>query len=353
MTDKEAIRVLVVDDSLVCREMLSQILQSDPGISVVGQAKDGVEAIELAKALRPSLITMDIHMPKLDGVSATEEIMAYAPTPILVVSSSVRADQTGLAFDALAAGALEVLKKPEPRDWSELETLAGDLIAKVKLLAGVKVITHLKGRLRDMAVKREPVAYHVPHPERQIVAIGSSTGGPSALMEVLSALPREFEPAVIVAQHIADGFIPGLVEWLNSECRLPVVMASQGEPITGGRVLVAPTGGHLRASYGRCEVVPAQPTDTFRPSCNVLFESVAQSYHGHAIGVILTGMGADGAEGLKKLHDAGAYTIAQNEDTCVVYGMPKAAVDAGAVDVIAPLGKVADEILAGMEVRVP
>lgn len=332
--------------------MLSQILESDPDIAVAGVARDGAEAVELTKQLRPNLVTMDIHMPKLDGVSATEEIMAYVPTPILVVSSSVRADQTGPAFDAMAAGALDVLKKPEPRDWSELDRLGSDLISKVKILARVRVVTHLKGRLKEIGAKVRAPAAPVVTVGRQVLAIGSSTGGPSALQSVLAGLPEAFEPAVLVAQHIAEGFIPGLVDWLAGQCALPVSQACDGEPVVGGRILIAPTVGHMCVGSGHVEIVKPKPQDLYRPSCNVLFESVARVYRGHAVGVILTGMGSDGAQGLKALHDAGGYTIAQDEETSVIYGMPKAAVELGAVDVVAPIDRIAEEVVAAVGVGV-
>lgn len=353
MSAREPIKVLVVDDSLVCREMLAQILESDADIHVVGMARDGSEAVELTKQLRPDIISMDIHMPKMDGVEATEEIMAYVPTPILVVSSSVRPDQTGPAFDALAAGALDVLKKPEPKDWSELERIGHELIAKVKLLAHVHVVTHLKGRLRDRERRRVEQGPAVVGRARSLLAIGSSTGGPSALMSVLSRLPDDFGYGVVVAQHIADGFIPGLVDWLATQCKLPIREARDGEDIEAGAVLIAPTGGHMRVSLGRVFQVEATAKDLYRPSCDVLFDSVAQAYDKRAVGVILTGMGSDGSRGLKRLHDSGAYTIAQDEATSVVYGMPRAAVEAGAVDVVAPLDEISDEIVKAFAAPLP
>jgi two-component system, chemotaxis family, protein-glutamate methylesterase/glutaminase len=346
---RRPITVLVVDDSLVCREMLAQILASDPDIQVIGMARDGAEAVSMTKLMSPSLVTMDIHMPKMDGIAATEEIMAFNPTPILVVSSSVRPDQTGAAFDALRAGALDVLKKPEPKDWSELEHLGTELIDKVKMLSRVHVVTHVRGRIRERAVRERPVAA----PDRTLLAIGSSTGGPSALVSVLSRLPANFKPPVVIAQHIADGFVPGLVDWLATQCKLPVAAARTGQALVPGKVLIAPTGRHMAVRQNFVEFVPAKGHDVYKPSCDVLFETVAQSFGGKAIGVILTGMGADGAKGLKALHDAGGYTIAQDEKTSVVYGMPKAAVEMGAVDVISPVDDIAEEIMSGLGVPSP
>ncbi len=239
--EPKKVRVVIADDSLVAREMLAQILSTDPAIEVVGQAKDGEEAVDMVGRLRPDLITMDIHMPRLDGLKATEKIMAFTPTPILVVSSSVHGEGMGRAFDALNLGALEVIKKPEPKDWAELDTIGREVIRKVKVLANVRVITHIRGR-RDRAVSEGPVPVVAGSRGRSLVAIGSSTGGPSALLSVLGGLPADFPVPVVIAQHIAEGFIPGLVSWLDSGCKLKVVAAQDGQRIEPGTAYFAPTG---------------------------------------------------------------------------------------------------------------
>ncbi|MDZ4167356.1 MAG: response regulator, partial [Coriobacteriia bacterium] len=224
MTGGDTIRVLIADDSLVAREMLSQILASDPAIEVVGIARNGQEAVEAVARLKPDLVTMDIHMPVMDGLEATERIMAFTPTPILVVSSSVYGEGMGRAFDALAIGALEVIKKPEPKDWAALDAIGRDVIRRVKILSRVKVITHIRGR-------RSPAYGQQPGAERDVdrsagavslVAIGSSTGGPSALLNVLGRLPADLTVPVVIAQHIADGFVPGLATWLDAGCKIKV-----------------------------------------------------------------------------------------------------------------------------------
>ncbi len=329
MPKKDIVRVVVCDDSLVAREMLSTILASDDAIEVVGQAKDGVEAVEMVARLRPDLVTMDIHMPRMDGLKATEQIMAFNPTPILVVSTSVYGEGMGLAFEALTFGALDVVKKPEPSDWAELEAIGKDLIRKVKLLANVRVITHIQGR-------RERAAEHLASISdtrgRTIVAIGSSTGGPSALLTVLSGLPAKLPAAVVVAQHIADGFIPGLVTWLEESTQNRVVAAEDGQLIEVGTVYFAPTGCNLSVRGDRLVFEAKPPEQLYVPSVDRLFESVATSYGPRAIGVLLTGMGADGARGLKRLREAGGATICQDEGTSTVFGMPKAAIEAGAAD---------------------
>lgn len=341
MGSEQRIRVVIADDSLVAREMLAQILESVPDIEVVGQARDGAEAVELVERLRPDLVTMDIHMPKLDGLQAIEQIMAYTPTPILVVSSSVHGEGMGRAFDALNLGALEVIKKPEPRDWAELERIGRDVIRTVRILANVKVITHIKGR-------RTPRAVTVPQAsgptKRAIIAIGSSTGGPSALLEVLGRLPQSLPVPIVVAQHIAEGFVPGLVSWLDSGCRIKVVAAQDGQVIEPGVAYFAPTGQNMVVDGSSVRFQRPAPHQLYIPSADTLFESVARSFGRRAIGILLTGMGADGAEGLKLVRNAGGATIVQDEKTSTVFGMPKAAIEAGAAEQVLPVGSIAEAI---------
>lgn len=342
----KTIRVVVADDSVVAREMLAQILGSDPGIEVVGLAVDGQEAIDLAAALQPDLVTMDIHMPRVDGLRAIEHIMAFSPVPVLVVSSSVYGDGVGRAFDALDAGALEVMRKPEPRDWAELPGIASDIIARVRLLSRVPVVTHVRGirasrtgRTRSVAPVRQA---SVVRPE--VVAIASSTGGPSALLEVLGRLSADFPLPLLVAQHIAEGFVPGLVAWLDAGCRIRVTVAEDGAPVEPGVAYFAPTGTNLGFSGRRMHLNDPLSGQIHIPSGDVLLQSVAASCGAAGIGVILTGMGADGARGLMAMRHAGALTISQDEATCTVFGMPKAAADLGAVTSVLPVYDIAAEL---------
>ena len=343
MSSKKLIRVVIADDSLVAREMLAQILATDPGIEVVGQAKNGEEAVEMVANLRPDLVTMDIHMPKMDGLMATEKIMAFTPTPILVVSSSVHGEGMGSAFDALARGALEVIKKPEPKDWVDLERIGREVLRKVKVLANVRVITHIRGRRGHSAVPTGDAG--ASRSERRIVAIGSSTGGPSALLTVLGGLPADFPLPILVAQHIADGFVPGLVSWLDGGTRVKVVAAAEGDRPKAGTVYFAATGSNMVIESGSLRFEPPGPGQLYIPSADVLFESVSRSFGNRAVGVLLTGMGADGALGLKRLHDRGAATIAQDEETCTVFGMPRAAIEMGAAGKVLAIEDVAAGIL--------
>lgn len=340
---KKHVRVLIADDSLVAREMLATILGSDPEIEVVGQAADGDEAVAMVARLRPDLVTMDIHMPKLDGLRATERIMAYTPTPILVVSSSVRGEGVGSAFDALALGALEVIKKPEPRDWEDLERIGREVIRKVKVLANVRVITHIRGRREQREAQTARVAGVVGG--RSIVAIGSSTGGPSALLALLGRLPENLKVPIVVAQHIADGFVPGLVGWLNAGCAIDVVLAEEGMQPEAGIAYFAPTGANMVVDSGIIRFREPGKGQLYIPSADTLFESLARCYGKRVVAVLLTGMGADGADGMKHLHDLGAATIAQDEATCTVFGMPKAAIDLGAVERVLPVHEIAAAVV--------
>jgi two-component system, chemotaxis family, protein-glutamate methylesterase/glutaminase len=334
---KGRIRVVIADDSLVAREMLSTILQSDPDIEVVGTASNGDEAVDLVERLRPDLVTMDIHMPKMNGLEATERIMAFHPTPILVVSASVHGEGMGLAFDALKLGALEVIKKPEPRDWADLDRIGREVLRKVKILSRVKVITHIRGRRDRRELNLDMPSMGLAH---TMIAIGSSTGGPSALLSVFEALPPNLSAPILVAQHIADGFVPGLVTWLNAGSRIKVVEAQAGAIPEPGVAYIAPTGTNMILNGKRIGFEEPSKGQLYIPSADTLFDSVTKAHGRRAVGVILTGMGADGAIGLKRLHDAGAVTIAQDEETCTVFGMPKAAIDLGAADSIMAIQKI-------------
>ena len=327
---KPPIRVVIADDSLVARDMLAEILSADPGIEVVGLATNGLEAVEMVERLRPNLVTMDIHMPKMNGLEATERIMAFHPTPILVVSSSVHGEGMGQAFDALRLGALEVIKKPEPRDWADLGRIGNEVQRKVKILANVRVITHIGGR-RGHRPASGAVSV-ADSATRGIVAIGSSTGGPSALLAVFERLPAALTVPVLVAQHIAEGFVPGLVSWLDAGSPIRVVTAEAGAVPVAGVAYVAPTGTNMVIEGKRIQLLAPDSGQLYVPNVDALFESVAKSFGKRAVGVLLTGMGADGAKGLARMHERGAATIAQDEETSTVFGMPKAAIELGAVD---------------------
>jgi two-component system chemotaxis response regulator CheB len=324
------IRVLVADDSELFRELLSRVIASDPGFEVVAVAADGNRAAALARELRPDVITMDLNMPDADGFSGIARIMAETPTPFLVLTAN-RAEVVG--FKALSLGALDILEKPSAT--VGLDHFGVELRSRLRLLAGVRVIRHLRG-LKDQRLPPVPKAARA-----EVVVIGASLGGPRALATVLRALPQDFAAPIAVVQHIADGFTEGLAGWLAQESGLEVREARDGDPLRPGCVLLAPSGRHLVLTEGTARLSGAAPVDTFRPSVTPLFLSAARVYGTRACGVILTGMGRDGAAGLKAMKDMGSPTLAQDEATSAVFGMPRAAIELGAVDRVLPIEDVA------------
>ncbi|HYT83052.1 MAG TPA: chemotaxis-specific protein-glutamate methyltransferase CheB [Gemmatimonadales bacterium] len=335
------IRVVVAEDSLTVRELLVEILESDPEIQVVGQAKNGTEAVELATRLKPDLVTMDVHMPVMDGFAATKEIMVQAPTPILIVSSSASGRDVELSLNAMRAGALMVIAKPDDPRSARFDGRREELVAMAKAMARVKVVR--RWAPQSSAAPPAPAPPLRPGAPVRLVAVAASTGGPAALQRILSALPRDFAAPILVVQHIAMGFVAGLAEWLSASCNLRVKVAEPGQPLLERTVLLAPDDRQLGvARDGRVVVADAPPVNGFRPSGTYLFTSAAQAYGASLAAVILTGMGSDGVEGLRAVRAAGGRVLAQDEASSVVYGMPAEAVAAGvveevlAVDAIAP-----------------
>lgn len=332
------LRVLVVEDSAVARQLLVRIIDDDPGLRVVGEARDGAAALGLANRLRPDIITMDVHMPVMDGVEATRRIMHEVPTPIVVVTASTDRAATSDSFAALRAGALTVVEKPRGPASPEFPRQARTLVSTLKLMAEVKVITWRARREPPPKLPPEPRA-----PQRiDVVAIGSSTGGPAALATILGGLPSDTPVPILVVQHITAGFEESLVKWLNDVSALPVRLAAGREQLRAGEVLVAPQGVHLGTEgNGRAVLSDAPPVGPHRPSATYLFASVAEAYGRRALGVILTGMGSDGVEGLARLKGAGGWVLAQDEATSAVYGMPKEAVARGVADHVVALHDIA------------
>jgi two-component system chemotaxis response regulator CheB len=333
------IRVLVAEDSPTARALLVGILSSDPEIEVVGEAQDGTQAVEMTQALRPDVVTMDIRMPRLDGFEATKEIMITAPTRIIIVTASTIAHEVETSLYALRAGALTVLPKPHGPQAPDFEETARQLLATVKSMAQVKVVRHWRPAAPlPGAGREEKPARPRSTPRGRVVALATSTGGPAALYQLLGDLPTEFPPPILVVQHIAPGFIAGLADWLNKACGLRVKVAEDGETLAARTVYFAPDNRHLGVTdLGRVALSQAPPVGGFRPSASFLFESVARAYGPAAVGVILTGMGDDGVDGLRALQRAGGRALAQDEKTSVVFGMPGAAVGAGAVEEVLPL----------------
>jgi two-component system chemotaxis response regulator CheB len=347
-----AIRVLVVEDSLTVRQRLVEALAPDPRFSVVGEAADGEQAIALCERLRPDVVTLDMVLRRaLTGVDVTEHIMAYCPTPIVIVSSSLNRGEVLSTFDALAAGAVDVLDKP--RGTEDAGVWERRFRETVRLASAVKVITHVRRRLRDVGPRRssppggaaEPAPRRparAPMPSRRVIAMGASTGGPGAVVEILRAL-RAPVP-VLLTVHIGQPFALTFADWLNAV--LPCIareavddepMPLPGEPL----VLVAPADRHMIVDHGRIRLTRGPERHACRPSIDVLFESVADELGPAAVGCLLTGMGCDGAAGLLAMKRAGAETIAQDEATSVVFGMPREAIRLGAVDRVVPLPDIA------------
>ncbi|MBW3557696.1 MAG: chemotaxis-specific protein-glutamate methyltransferase CheB [Actinobacteria bacterium] len=341
------IRVLVADDSTTSRELLVTLLSADPAITVVGQAANGVEAVEMTSRLRPSLVVMDIHMPVMDGFEATKRIMIDAPTPVVIVTGAANARGVEMSLRAVQMGALTVLPKPPGPDDADFGAASQRLVSIAKALSQVRVVR----RRRDPAATR--VQAHPVQPLNgwavEVLAIAASTGGPPALYRLLEALPRTTRVPILVVQHISEGFAPGLVAWLGSGSPLPVKLAEHGDPLLGGTVYVAPDDRHLEVSPQRRVLLSQGPrVDGFRPSATVLFRSVAAVYGANAAGVVLTGMGRDGLEGLTELRRVGGRVLAQDEATSVVFGMPGVVVKAGLAHVVAPVEELAAELAAAV-----
>ncbi len=339
------IRVLVAEDSLTVRELLVAILESDPEIRVVGQAKNGVEAVELAKKLRPHLITMDVHMPLMDGFEATKEIMVQAPTPIIIVSSSSSGADVELSLNALRAGALMLVAKPDDPHSPHFNGRQAQFVSMVKAMADVKVVRRW-GRQPVAAIRpRQPPPAGPRRPVR-VVTIAASTGGPAALHQILQTMPRDFPVPVLAVQHIARGFVTGLAEWLNASCDLRVKVAEHDEALRARTVFLAPDDQHLGLGRGgRIELSDAPPVGGFRPSATHLFESAARTLGSGVLGLVLTGMGSDGVAGIAALKAAGGTVIAQDEASSVVYGMPGEAVATGLVDQVLSTNEIAARLV--------
>ena len=337
------INVLVVEDSAVIREFLIHVLSSDPTIQVIGTASNGLEALEAVRQKRPDVITMDIHMPKMNGFDATRRIMETVPTPIIIVSGSSSQEEVSTPFQALEAGALAVVHRPTGPDHPEYAATAKELIQTVKVMAEVKVVRRWARPIKEVSVPLMPKFETKKElPDVRIVAIGASTGGPVVLEAILSLLPKDFPVPILIVQHMATGFLQGFVEWLTQSTGIPVHIAAHGEHIQPGHVYAAPDGYHMGVqSGGQIQLSKDEPENGLRPSVAYLFRSVAKAFGQKAMGIILTGMGRDGAEELKMMNQLGAVTIAQDEESSVVYGMPGEAVQIGAAAYVMPPEKIA------------
>ena len=345
------IRALVVEDSPAVSELIVHVLSSDPAIEVVGTANDGEKALGAVERLNPDIITMDIHMPKMNGLDAARRIMETHPTPIVVVSASYEPEEVSKTFRALEAGALAMVQKPAGAGHPDHQETSADLIDTVKAMSEVKVIR----RWPRYSVPR--VMHTVPPAGRndlqpsladvKVVAIGASTGGPMVLQTILSNLPHNFHVPILVVQHIAPGFVRGFADWLGQSSNVTVGIANQGERMVSGQVYLAPDGFQMRlGATGNISLTTDEPENGLRPSVSCLFRSVANAFGRQAIGVLLTGMGKDGAEELRLMKEKGSITIAQDEESSVVYGMPGEAVRLGGASYVLSADRIAAALTA-------
>ncbi|HUT55166.1 MAG TPA: chemotaxis-specific protein-glutamate methyltransferase CheB [bacterium] len=400
------IRVLISDDSAVVREILKDMISGEPDLEIAGEAMNGKQAVELAESERPDIITMDVLMPVMNGLEAVEQIMAYTPTPILVFSSALDDKEMDVAFQAIARGALDVLEKPKVPSGDQYERIRRDFLDKLRMLSRIHVIPHLRGKRKKNRYgapepeatppprRAEPAAAHesrpapalsqrapeprpggmdqaAPEPEpfdkeveipesslvqtpprgavrRKMVAIGSSTGGPKALVQIFRRIPAGFPLPVLTVQHIAPSFAPGLVSWLNRESQLSIVLARDRTRPEPGTVYISPTGVHMVVDKGMIRLTETPPVNSCRPSVDVLFITVAESFGEYAVAVLLTGMGRDGAEGMKAIKDRKGRTMIQDQATSVIFGMPKAALELGAADEVVPLSRIPEAIVRAL-----
>ncbi len=338
------IRVLVVDDSAFVRKAVERMLGPADDIEVVGFTADGEEGLAKARELVPDVVTLDVKMPRLGGLETLERLMAEQPVPVLLMSTLTQ-EGAEVTLRGLELGAMDFVDKSSVQPMSML-SLADELVAKIRALGGARARARPKpARARAAGASAEAAA-------AECVVIAASTGGPTALQTVVSGLPAGFPAAVLVVQHIPRGFTKSLAERLDARSAIPVREARDGEAVIPGHILLAPAGIHMKVARrrGAVEVVlDEEPRDALhRPSADVLMASAAKAYGPLALGVVLTGMGSDGTEGLRAIREKGGLTLAEAEETCVIYGMPKAAIDAGVVHRVVPLERVAGEVLAAV-----
>lgn len=326
-TSGQPIRVLLVDDSPVAIHVLKKILASALDIEVVGTAGDGREALKLVKQFNPDVICTDLHMPIMDGMEFTREVIKQFPKPILVISISVSEDKTSNVFNLLQAGAIDVLAKPTDGMQPDDQRLSRELVRKIRLLSGVVMFSRISAH-------KEKNHDHPPIPHSKssarIVVIGSSTGGPQALAAILPELPASFRLPIVCVQHIGQGFLPGLVDWLNDHCALHIIPAMEGDAPLPGHVYFSREDAHLTINRNGKFAYRTDDGHGICPSVDITMESIADSYGSDTVGVLLTGMGDDGARGMLKISQAGGLTIAQDQASCIVFGMPRCAIELGA-----------------------
>ncbi len=348
-------RVLVVDDSAFMRKVISDIINADPNLEVIDKARDGMDAIKKIKELKPDVVTMDIEMPGMDGLSALAQIMRETPVPIIMLSSLTKAG-TEQTVKALSLGAVDFIPKPSGQISLDIDKVKDEIIGKIKIVAGTKKklknYNSISQFVEHKVAKGDKIVDKLK-PLQNLIAIGTSTGGPKALHQVIPKLPGSINAAILIVQHMPPGFTKSLAERLDSISNIKVKEAEDNELIIPGCAYIAPGDFHLTVKakqmtnknelYISLNQLP--PFGGHRPSVDVMFNSIVEEFQGRVIATIMTGMGSDGAEGLAKIKDKGGLTIAEDQSSCIVYGMPRAAIEKGKVDRVVPLTSISDEIL--------
>ena len=342
------VKVLIVDDSAFMRHTLTSLISDDPEIQVVGIARDGIEAVEKVAQLKPDLVTMDVEMPRMDGIEALKQIMSKNPVPVIMVSS-LTTDSAKVTLEALEIGAVDFI----PKNLSDLSVnivkIKETLIEKIKKI-GKKGLPAIKKVSSFKQLQMPKTTNYTSHRRVNIVTIGSSTGGPTALQNIICKLPKDFPVPVLIAQHMPPAFTGPFAERLNHLSAVEVKEAENGESLKKGVVYIAPGRGHMSVFRRKITETTISITENkgnyiYRPSVDALMLSVVENFSGHVLGVILTGLGNDGLKGMKEIKNSGGRTIAESEATCVVYGMPKAVVESGVADKIVPIDEIAGEII--------
>ena len=341
------IKVLIVDDSATARAVIKSALENDPEINVVGAAPDAFVARDMIVKLRPDVICLDVEMPKMDGITFLHKIMTYMPTPVIMVSSLTQAGAK-TTLDALAYGAFDYVSKSHSNVYDGIESMEKELVSKIKQASRVNPKV-LQDRMKKSQTHSKPKIYSLSETTQKIVMIGASTGGTVALQDLLSRLPANF-PGIVIVQHMPASFTKGFAQRLNSVCQVDVKEAEDGDMVQMGKVLLAKGSHHIKLQRAggiyRVQYSDETLVSGHKPSVDVLFHSAAKAAGANAIGIILTGMGKDGAKGMLAMKEAGAKTIAQDEKSCVVYGMPKAAVDLGAADFVVSLDNIGSKAIS-------
>jgi two-component system chemotaxis response regulator CheB len=341
-------KVLIVEDSLTVRTLLEHVIGNDPRLEVAASVATAEEALRILPAVRPDVISLDVRLPGMNGLDATRRIMTDHPTPIVIVSANVDGDDFKISMNALSAGAVTVVEKPVATTMQDYEALAQRLCRQLAIMSEVHVIRQRHGRPVAPAARersRPPEYPAEPRGDYRVLGVVASTGGPSALVKLLGALGPDFPLPIVLVQHITPSFMSGFVSWLNEMVPLRVVGAEDGDIAVAGTVYVAPADQHLEVHSGRLRLVQGPPVSSQKPSGTVLLRSLARNYGRHALAVILTGMGDDGAAGLGEVREAGGHTIAEDESTAVVYGMPAVAARLGAASEQLPLHEIGPRLL--------